>query len=180
MLRRLALATGLLLALPAAAQPVAVPPLTALVLDQTGTLTPDQSRMMEAKLDWIELGTGAQIAVVIIPTTGPESVEAYSQRAFNTWGLGRRDINDGVLLLIAKDDRTVRIEIGLGLEQAIPDDKAAAIIQDKMLPAFRTGDFAGGLVAAISALLPLIRSAGLPAPRADGGRIAVPALRDAA
>lgn len=180
MLRRLAFATGLLLAQPAAAQPVAVPPLTALVLDQTGTLTPDQSRMMQAKLDWIELGTGAQIAVVIIPTTGPESIDAYALRAFNTWGLGRRDINDGVLLLVAKDDRTVRIEVGLGLERAIPDATAAAIIQDRMVPAFRTGDFAGGLVAAISALLPLIRGAGLPAPRADAGRIAVPALRDAA
>lgn len=178
--RRLAFAIGLLLALPAAAQPVAVPPLTALVLDQTGTLTPDQSRMMAAKLDWIELSTGAQIAVVIIPTTGPESIDAYALRAFNSWGLGRRDINDGVLLLVATADRTVRIEVGLGLEKAIPDATAAAIIQDRMLPAFRSGDVAGGLVAAISALLPLIRSAGLPAPRADAGRIAVPALRDAA
>lgn len=182
MLRFLALATGLFLAVPAVARPVAVPPLTAHILDLTGTLTPDQIRMFEAKLAWIELSIGAQIAIVIIPTTGPESIDAYALRAFNTWKLGRRDINDGVLLLVARNDRTVRIEVGFGLEQAIPDATAVAIIQDRMVPAFRAGDFSGGLVAAVSALIPLIRGAGLPAPRkgADAGRIAVPALREAA
>jgi uncharacterized protein len=183
MRRILALAIGLFLALPAAAaQPVAVPPLTAFVLDLTGTLTPDQGRMIETKLNWIERSTGAQIAVVIIPTTGPEGIDAYALRAFNTWKLGRRDIDDGVLLLVAKNDRTLRIEVGFGLERAIPDATAVAIIRDRMVPAFRAGDFAGGLAAGISALVPLIRGAGLPAPRkaADAGRIAVPALRDAA
>lgn len=182
MWRVLALATGLFLALPAAAELVAVPPQTARVLDLTGTLTPDQSRMFEAKLDWIELRIGAQIAILIIPTTGPESVSAYALRAFNTWKLGRRDINDGVLLLVARNDRTLRIEVGLGLEQAIPDATAAAIIRDRMVPAFRAGDFAGGLAAAVSALIPLLRGAGLPAPRkgADAGRIAIPVLWEAA
>jgi uncharacterized protein len=182
--RVLTLMAGLLLlAWPAAAaQLVAVPPLNALVLDLTGTLTPDESRVLETRLDWIELSLGAQIAVVIIPTTGPESINAYGLRAFNTWGLGRRDVNDGVLLLVARDDRTVRIEVGLGLEQAIPDDAAAAIIRDIIVPAFRKGDFAGGLARAVSALVPRIQGAGLPRPRngTDAGRIAAPALRDAA
>lgn len=182
MWRVLALAIGLFLALPAMARPVAVPPLTTHILDLTGTLTADQSRMFEAKLAWIELSIGAQVAIVIIPTTGAESIDAYALRAFNTWKLGRRDINDGLLLLVAKSDRTVRIEVGLGLEQAIPDATAVAIIQDRMVPAFRAGDFADGLAAAVSALIPLLRGAGLPAPRkgADAGRTAVPTLREAA
>ncbi len=175
MWRVLALAIGLFLALPAMARPVAVPPLTTHILDLTGTLTPDQSRMFEAKLAWVQLRIGAQ-------TTGAESIDAYALRAFNTWKLGRRDINDGVLLLVAKSDRKVRIEVGFGLEQAIPDATAVAIVQDRMVPAFRAGDFAGGLAAAVSALIPLLRGAGLPAPRkgADAGRITIPVLREAA
>jgi uncharacterized protein len=184
MLRRMAAAAGLLLALamqPARADPVAVPVLAARVTDQTGTLTAEQSRMIETKLAWVERRTGAQIAVLIVPTTGSDSIEAYALRVFNSWGLGRKDIDDGVLLLVAKGDRRMRIEVGTGLETAIPDATALRIIQDDMVPAFRAGDFFRGLAAAIAALVPLIEQDGLPKPeKASQAAPMLPALAEAA
>jgi uncharacterized protein len=184
MLRRMAAAAGLLLALavqPAWADPVAVPALATRVTDQTGTLTAEQSRMIETKLAWVERRTGAQIAVLIVPTTGTDSIEAYALRVFGSWGLGRKDINDGVLLLVAKTDRRMRIEVGTGLGAAIPDATAVRIIQDDMVPAFRAGDFARGITAAIASLVPLIARDGLPKPeKASQAAPMPPALADAA
>jgi uncharacterized protein len=165
MARLIAMASLMLaLAAPARADPVAVPALTTRVTDLTDTLTAEQRGMIETKLAWVERRTGAQIAVLIMPTTGPDSIEDYAARVVSTWGLGRKGIDDGVLLLVARTDRRMRIAVGRGLTAAIPDETAAAIIQDRMVPAFRAGDFAGGLGAAIAALVPLIVRDGLPVP----------------
>ena len=149
-----------------------MPPLTARVTDLAGTLSSGDDQALTAKLAELEQRTGAQVAILLVPTTGADSVEHYAARVFSDWKPGRRDINDGVLLLVAKADRTIRIEVGLGLEQAIANDTAAAIIRDRMVPAFKAGDFALGLNDAIDALAPLIERAGLPAPKkaswADG------------
>jgi uncharacterized protein len=180
---RLVAVAGLLLALavPARAEPVAVPPLATRVVDLTDTLTAEQSRMIETKLAAVERRTGAQIAVLIVPTTGPDSIEDYASRVVSTWGLGRKGIDDSVLLLVAKTDRRMRIAVGRGLTAAIPDATAARIIQDRMVPAFRQADFAGGITAAIAAIVPLIAKDGLPVPdKASQATPMSPALAEAA
>ncbi|MBW8725702.1 MAG: TPM domain-containing protein [Inquilinus limosus] len=167
MLRRLAL-LGWLLVLavaPAAAQqPVAVPQLSARVTDLTGTLSVADRQALEAKLAAVEQRKGAQIAILIVPTTGAEMVEQYARRVYDQWKLGRKGVDDGVLLLVAKADRTVRIEPGYGLEGAIPDIAAGRIVREQITPAFRQGDFAGGLGMAVDSLIRLIDGEALPPP----------------
>ena len=155
-------------AFPASAQAQAalraVPALTAHVIDQTGTLSSSQRQALEAQLAAIEQQHGAQVVVLMVPATAPEDIAAFANRVGNTWKIGRRDVGDGVLLIVAKDERRMRIEVAKALEGAIPDIAAARIIDETMKPRFRSGDFAGGLQAAIEQLGARIAGEALPAP----------------
>ena len=123
---------------------VAVPPLQSRVTDLTGTLSASEAAQLEQKLAAFEVKKGVQIAVLIMPTTQPETIEQYSIRVVDAWKLGRKRIDDGALLIIAKQDRTVRIEVGYGLEGALPDAVAKRIVDEIIVPEFKRGDFAGG------------------------------------
>ena len=148
-----------------------VPPLAARVIDQTATLTTEQRAAVEAKLAAFEAQSGPQIVVLLVPSTAPEDIAAYAQRVAEAWKIGRRDVGDGVLLVVSKGDRKVRIEVAKALEGAIPDLAARQIIDSAVRPAFRADDYAGGLNAAIDRLMQRIQGEGLPAPAArDSGR----------
>lgn len=155
--------------LPAHAQDVLpVPELTARVVDQSATLDPGARQVLEAQLAALERDTGTQVAVLMVPTTAPEDIFSYANRVANTWKIGRRDVGDGVLIVVAKDDRRVRIEVAKTLEGAIPDLRARQIIDEAITPAFRRGDFAGGLGAAVDRIGALVRGEALPPPREAG------------
>ena len=146
-----------------------VPPLAARVNDLTGTLRPEQRARLEAQLADIEARKGAQVVLLLVETTQPEPIEAYSIRVAEAWKIGRgevggRRVDDGVLVVVAKADRAVRIEVGYGLEGAIPDAIAKRIIEEAIVPRFRAGDFFGGLGAAVFDLGRLIDGEPLPAP----------------
>lgn len=143
-----------------------VPPLSGRVVDQTATLTPAQLQALSAKLEGIERQRGSQIVVLMVATTQPEDIAAFAQRIGDTWKIGRRDVGDGLLIVVAKNDRKVRIEVAKALEGAVPDLAAKQIINDRITPAFRAGDFAGGLNAAVDRLAERIGSEGLPEPSA--------------
>jgi uncharacterized protein len=150
------------------AQPIqTVPKLSARVTDLTATLSSAEKVALESKLQALEQRKGSQVAVLIVGTTSPEAIEQYSIRVVEAWKLGRaavqgKKVDDGVLLLVAKDDRKVRIEVGYGLEGSIPDALAKRIISEQIAPRFRTGDFSGGINAAVDKLTSLIDGAGLP------------------
>ncbi len=158
----------IVIALPAAApraqsvQPV--PALTGHVIDHTGTLTDAQRQALEAKLAALEQGKGSQVVVLMVPTTRPEDIASYANRVGNSWKIGRKGVGDGLLLVVAKDDHRVRIEVAKTLEGAIPDLAANRIIEDAITPAFRRGDFAGGLNAGVDQITALINGEPLPAP----------------
>jgi uncharacterized protein len=145
---------------------VAVPPLAARVTDLTGTLTPAQRESLENELRAFEARKGSQIAVLIVPTTQPEAIEQYSIRVTDAWKLGRKGVDDGVLLLVAKDDRKLRIEVGYGLEGVIPDAIANRIVDEIIVPFFKQGDFYGGIHAGVNRLMRLIDGEPLPPPEA--------------
>ena len=167
LLRAFALLLWVCLAGPLAAQGVQdVPPLTARVTDLTGTLAAGEQQSLEQHLAALEARTGSQLAVLVVPTTAPEVIEQYSIRVVDAWRLGREGIDDGVLLLIAKNDRKLRIEVGRGLEGAIPDAIAKRIIDTQITPAFRDGRFADGLRQGIDAIVARIEGEPLPAPQA--------------
>lgn len=141
-----------------------VPALTARVIDQTGTLAPAARQALESQLADVEQSTGAQIVVLMVPTTAPEDIASFANRIGNAWKIGRRDVGDGIVVLVAKNDRRARIEVAKSLEGAVPDLAASAIIDEAMTPAFRRGDFAGGLTTAVGRLDARIRAdSGLPA-----------------
>jgi uncharacterized protein len=152
----------------AAAEEVAVPALTAHVTDLTGTLTPEQLSTLEARLQALETKKGSQIAVLLVPTTQPETIEEYSIRVVDQWKLGRKKVDDGVLLLIAKTDRKLRIEVGYGLEGALPDAIAKRIIAEDITPHLKQGDFYGGIVAGVTRIDAVVQGEALPAPRQTG------------
>jgi len=141
-----------------------IPPLTARVTDTTGTLDTAQKQTLETSLATLEQRKGAQLAVLMVPTVKPEEIEQYSIRVVDAWKLGRKNVDDGVLLIIAKNDHRVRIEVGRGLEGAIPDAASARIIREYITPKFRAGDFDGGIVDATDALTKLIDGEPLPPP----------------
>jgi uncharacterized protein len=143
---------------------VAVPPLRAPVTDLTGTLTPDQVATLEQRLRAFETQKGSQIAVLLVPTTEPETIEQYSIRVAEQWKLGRRGVNDGALLLVAKNDRAVRIEVGYGLEGVLPDVLADRIVEQVVVPRFRSGDYFGGLNEAVTRMIALVEGEPLPEP----------------
>jgi uncharacterized protein len=147
-----------------------VPPLSARVIDQTGTLDAIQLKGLEDKLAALEQAKGTQIAILMVPTSQPEDIASYANRVGNTWKIGRKDVGDGVLVIVAKDDRKVRIEVAKTLEGAIPDLAAKQIIDDAITPNFRKGDFAGGLHAAADQLIARIQGEPLPAPQRRDAR----------
>jgi uncharacterized protein len=152
-----------LAALTARAQ-VAVPQLAARVTDLTGTLSGEAVNRIEAKLAAFEAKKGTQIAVLIVPTTQPEEIEQYSIRVFDQWKLGRKNVDDGALLLVAKNDRRVRIEPGRGLEGALPDAIANRIITDTITPRFKLGDYDGGVEAGVDRIVSVVNGEPLPEP----------------
>ena len=168
MLRRSLLVSLLLFvtafSMAAQAADVAVPALTQRVTDLTGTLSTVQQASLEAKLAGFEQQKGSQIAVLMLPTTQPEDIAQYSIRVVEAWKLGRKGVDDGVLILVAKDDRKMRIEVCYGLEGAIPDAYAKRIIAESMTPSFKQGDFFGGLNTAVDQLIGLVNGEALPAP----------------
>lgn len=168
MLRLLVLLWALL-ALPwASAQDLLpVPPLRAHVTDQTGTLTAEQRQALEDRLTTFEQERGTQIAVLLVPTTQPEDIASYANRVGNAWKIGRREVGDGLLLVVAKNDRKVRVEVAKALEGAVPDLAAKRVIDEAITPHFRQGDFAGGLAAGLERLQALVTGEQLPAPRRD-------------
>jgi uncharacterized protein len=141
-----------------------IPPLTAHVIDKTGTLDPIQVKGLEDKLMAFEQSKGSQIAILMVATTHPEDDASFSNRVGNTWKIGRKGVGDGVLIVVAKDDHKVRIEVAKALEGAIPDLAAKNIIDDAMLPKFKQGDFAGGLQAGVDQVIARINGEPLPAP----------------
>ncbi len=147
-----------------------VPTLDARVIDQTGTLTPEQRAALEAKLAAFEARSGPQIVLLLVPATAPEDIAAYAQRVADTWKIGRREVGDGVLVVVAKNDRRVRIEVAKALEGAIPDLAARQIIDQAIRPAFRADDYAGGLNQAVDRLIARIEGEALPPPEARGAR----------
>ena len=158
----LLLTAGLLLAGLAFAQ-LAVPPLTARVTDQTATLDATQTAAIEKTLQEFEARKGSQIAVLIVPTTTPETIEQFALRVAEAWKLGRKDVDDGALLLVAKDDRALRIEVGYGLEGALNDATSKRIVSDIIVPFFRQGDYPGGVSAGVQAMIGVIDGEPLPA-----------------
>ena len=141
-----------------------VPPLSGRVIDQTGTLTPAQVGALTAKLAAIETQHGAQVVVLMVPTTQPEDIASYGFRVADTWKVGRRDVGDGLVIIVAKNDRRVNIEVARTLEGPIPDVLAGRIINEQIKPAFKADDYAGGLNAAIDRLDKAIAGEALPAP----------------
>jgi uncharacterized protein len=144
---------------------VAVPQLTARVTDQTGTLSAAEISSLDQKLAAFEARKGSQIAVLIVPTTQPEDIAQYSIRVVEQWKLGRKGVDDGVLLLVAKDDRRLRIEVGYGLEGVLPDVTANRIINEIITPKFKQGDFDGGIDAGVDRIIKVIDGEPLPAPK---------------
>jgi uncharacterized protein len=143
---------------------VAVPALSAHVVDTTGTLNSTQQQALEEKLAAFERGSGAQVVILMVATTQPEDIASYANRVGNTWKIGRKGVGDGLLVLVAKTDRKVRIEVSKSLEGAVPDLAASQIIDEAITPHFRQGDFAGGLDAAVDQIMPRIKGEALPAP----------------
>ena len=145
---------------------VAIPPLEARVTDLTSTLSSQQRATLEETLRAFEARKGSQVAVLMVPTTQPEAIEQYSIRVLDKWKLGRKGVDDGVLLLVAKDDRKLRIEVGYGLEGVLPDAIAKRIISDDIVPRFKQGDFYGGVSAGVARIISVVDGEQLPAPKA--------------
>ncbi len=153
----------LCLAFLAAAQ-VAVPPLSGRVTDQTATLTDEQQAALEQTLRAFEARKGSQLAVLIVPTTAPETIEQYALRVAEQWKLGRKKVDDGAILVVAKNDRTLRIEVGYGLEGALNDATSKRIISEIITPRFKQGDFYGGITAGVDQIIRVIDGEPLPQP----------------
>lgn len=160
----LVLLAALFMTAATAQSPQPLPPLNARVTDLTGTLDATQRQTLESELAALEAAKGAQIAVLVVPTTQPEDIAAYAIRVFDAWKLGRKGVDDGVLLIVAKNDRRVRIEVARGLEAAIPDAAAARIIREYVAPRFREGDYYGGIHDALGMLTRLVNDEPLPPP----------------
>ena len=143
---------------------VPVPPLTGHVTDQTLTLNAEQKSALEQTLQAFEAKKGSQIAVLLVPTVSPETIEQYALRVAEAWKLGRKKVDDGAILVIAKNDRALRIEVGYGLEGALNDATSKRIISETITPRFKQGDFYGGITAGVNQMLQVIDGEPLPLP----------------
>jgi uncharacterized protein len=148
---------------------VAVPTLTGHVVDKTGALTAEQAATLEQTLQTFEARKGSQLAVLIVPTTAPEAIEQYGIRVAEQWKLGRKKVDDGAILLIARDDHALRIEVGYGLEGALTDATSKRIISETIVPRFRQGDFYGGVSAGIAQIIQVVDGEPLPPPSTKMG-----------
>jgi len=160
--RTAAVAALLLVSLFAQAEDRPIPALTGRVVDETGALTAEEKRSLEANLQAFEQRKGSQIAVLITGTTFPEPIESYSIRVADAWKIGRKGVNDGILVVVAKSDRVMRLEVGYGLEGAIPDAVARRLIDEVFIPGFREGHFYEGLSAGIDRMIKVIDGEPLP------------------
>src|SRR6266850_570645 len=143
---------------------VAVPPLSGRVVDQTGTLSAGDIASLTQTLKDLETRKGSQIAVLIVPTTDGEAIEQFALRVAEAWKIGRKKVDDGALLVVAKNDRHLRIEVGYGLEGALTDVTTKRIIDEVITPKFKSGDFAGGISAGVERMIALVNGEKLPAP----------------
>ena len=157
---------------------VAVPPLAHRVTDLTATLDAQQIQTLESRLAAFEAKKGAQLAVLIVPTTQPESIEQFGIRVVEVWKLGRKGVDDGALLLVAKDDRTLRIEVGYGLEGVLNDATAHRIVDEIIVPHFKRGEFFSGIESGTTAMMQVVNGEPLPPPRraAASGKFDVESL----
>lgn len=146
-----------------------VPALSARVTDTTNTLSAEQREALEQKLGAFETRKGSQIAVLLVPTTQPETIEQYSIRVAEAWKVGRANVDDGALLIVAKNDRTLRVEVGYGLEGALTDATSHRIIDEIIVPKFRQGDFYGGITAGVDTMMRVIDGEPLPPPKPRRG-----------
>ena len=144
-----------------------MPQLSGRVVDQTGTLSSGDINALTQRLKDLQTRKGSQVAVLIVPTTQPETIEQFSIRVAEAWKIGRKKIDDGALLVVAKNDRKLRIEVGYGIEGALTDVTARRIIDEVIVPRFRSGDFAGGISAGIDRIIRLIDGEPLPAPQPE-------------
>ena len=142
----------------------AIPTLTARVIDQTGTLSASEIASLDQTLSQFEARKGSQVVALIIPTTAPESIEQYGIRLGDQWKIGRKKVDDGAVLIIAKDDRALRIEVGYGLEGVLTDVTSKRIIDQVIVPRFKQQDFYGGIVAGVNAVMTVIDGEALPPP----------------
>ena len=161
---RLGAGLVLLLCFALAGAEVAVPPLTSRVTDLTGTLSGAAVARIESKLAALETKKGSQLGVLIVPSTQPEEIEQYGIRVGEAWKLGRKAVGDGAILIVAKNDRRVRIEVGQGLEGAMPDAIANRIIDETISPHFKLGDFDGGVEAGVDKMISVVNGEPLPQP----------------
>ena len=150
-----------------AAAQVPVPPLAGHITDQTGTLTAEQKASLEQALTAFEARKGSQLAVLILPSTAPEAIEQYALRVAEQWKLGRKKVDDGAILVVAKDDRALRIEVGYGLEGVLNDATSKRIISEIITPRFQQQDFYGGINAGVGQMISVIDGEPLPAPRGN-------------
>jgi uncharacterized protein len=141
-----------------------IPALTGHAIDTTGTLSATELQALEAKLAAFEAAKGSQVVVLMVPTTVPEDIASYANRVGNAWKIGRKDVGDGLLIIVAKNDRKLRIEVAKTLEGAIPDLMAKRVIDQAITPLFKAGDYAGGLNAGVDRIIGLINGEGLPEP----------------
>ncbi|PAY07290.1 hypothetical protein CK489_15985 [Bradyrhizobium sp. UFLA03-84] len=146
---------------------VAVPQLTGRVVDQTGTLSSGDVASLNDRLKDLETRKGSQIAVLIVPTTAEETIEQFSIRVAEAWKIGRKKVDDGALLVVAKNDRHLRIEVGYGLEGVLSDVVTHRIIDEDITPKFKAGDFAGGISAGVDRMIRLVNGEQLPAPEPE-------------
>ena len=148
---------------------VAVPALLGHVTYKTGTLTPDQTAGLEQKLTEFENRKGSQLAVLMVPTTDPEDIAQFSLRVVEQWKLGRKNVDDGVLLIVAKNDRTLRIEVGYGLEGVLSDIISQRIINETILPWFKQGQFHAGIAAGLDQIMRVVDGEPMPEPKRNQG-----------
>ena len=139
-----------------------IPALTGHVVDTTGLLDVSQQAALGSKLDALEKAKGSQVVVLIVPTVQPEDITSYANRVGNAWKIGRKDVGDGVLFVVAFKDRQMRIEVAKTLEGAIPDLAAKQIIANAVTPRFKAGDYAGGISAGVDQLSARIKGEALP------------------
>lgn len=142
----------------------AVPALSGRVIDETGTLTSSQINALDQTLNSFEARKGSQIVVLMVPSTAPESIEQYGIRVADSWRIGRKKVDDGVILIIAKRDRALRVEVGYGLEGVLTDAASKRIIDQIIVPRFKQQDFYGGITEGVNALIKVVDGEGLPAP----------------
>jgi uncharacterized protein len=161
---RLGAGLVLLLGFSLAGADVPVPPLTGRVVDLTGTLSGGAVSRIEAKLADLEAKKGSQLAVLMVPSTDPEEIEPFGIRVAEAWKLGRKGVDDGAILIVAKNDRRVRIEVGQGLEGALPDAIANRIITETITPHFKLGDYDGGVEAGVNQIISVVNGEPLPQP----------------